>query len=162
MLTPRSLDAPAQPIAHLRRAALLLASLLAMSTLSSPVDAALAPVSEEIIRTHAFASFPDPRIETESHLTFSTTSSWFMDPDSEIVTLEVTQGVLEVTLAEGSARIERHAAGLAGTTRDPVVPGRTVKLIKGDRVVVMRGYLLTVSNRNDAPASARVLRFQYE
>ena len=79
-----------------------------MSTLGSPVDAALAPVSEEIIRTHTSANFPDPRIETESHLTFSAPSSWFVDPDGEIVTLEVTQGVLEVTLAEGSARIERH------------------------------------------------------
>ncbi len=162
MFMPRSLDTTSHPFAHLCRTALLLASLLPVSTLGSPVDAALAPVSEEIIRTHVFASFPDPRIETESHLTFSAASSWFVDPDGEIVTLEVTQGALEVTLAEGSARIERHAAWLADTACGPVIPGRAVKLIKGDRVVVMRGYLLTVSNRNDAPANARVLRFQHE
>lgn len=162
MFMPRSRDATSHAFAHLYRTALLLASLLPVSTLGSPVGAALAPVSEEIIRTHAFARSPDPRIETESYLTFSAPSSWFVDPDGEIVTLEVTQGVLEVTLAEGSAHIERHAAWSADTTREPMVPGRAVKLIRGDRVVVMRGYLLTVSNRDDSPATARVLRFQHE
>lgn len=162
MFMSRSLGASPQLFAHLRRAAVLLASLLAVGTPGSPIDAALAPVSEEILRTHTSANFPDPRIETESRLTFSGASSWFVDPDGEIVTLEVTQGVLEVTLAEGSARIKRHAASLADTTRSRVIPGRAVKLIKGDQVVVMRGYLLTVTNRTEAPASARVLRFQHE
>jgi hypothetical protein len=70
--------------------------------------------------------------------------------------------VLEVRLEAGSARIDRHASWQAGTARGPLVPGLPATLATGDRLVVMDGYLLSITNRNDVPASVEIHRVRRE
>jgi hypothetical protein len=125
-------------------------------------NAAVAPVTEEIIDTHELAGFPNPLRAMKSRVSFASASSWRTDPDDELLTLEVTRGVLEVRLEAGSARIDRHASWQAGTARGPLVPGLPATLATGDRLVVMDGYLLSITNRNDVPASVEIHRVRRE
>ncbi len=145
-----------------RRTAPLVIGVLFMATQLLVVNAAVSPVTEEIVSTQELAGFPNPLSATRSQVSFASASSWRTDPDHEIVTLVVTRGVLEVRLEAGSARIDRHAPWLADTARGPSVSGLPAKLATGDRLVVMDGYLLTVTNRHDSPASAVVYRVRRE
>lgn len=147
---------------HLRFLARLLPGLVLATVAFAPVHAALSPISEEVTSVHRTGSYPDVRAETRSLLTFASASSWETDPDNQVLTMTVTRGVLEVLLAAGHARIDRHAAWLAGTAREPVVPGKAVALLAGDSLVVMDGYLLRITNRNDSVASAVLHRVQHE
>lgn len=145
-----------------RRIAPLVVGVLFMATHLLVVNAAVSPVTEEIVSTQELAGFPNPLSATRSQVSFASASSWRTDPDHEILTLMVSRGVLEVRLEAGSARIDRHAWRLADTARGPLVSGLPAKLAPGDRLVVMDGYLLTVTNRNDSPASAVVYRMRHE
>lgn len=138
------------------------AAALLLVTQHQIADASLSPVSEELISVRQVTNFPSPRTTTSSQLTFASASSWRTDTDHETLTLLVTKGVLEVHLKEGAARIERHALLLTGPVRGPLAPGMAVQLSAGDSLVVVRGYLLSVTNRNDAPASAMIHRFQQD
>lgn len=121
-------------------------------------NAAVSPVTEEIISTRQLAAFPDSLSTTRSQVGFASASSWRTDPDHEILTLVVTRGVLEVHLEAGAARIERRASWLAEPARGPLTPGLTAELATGDRLVVIDGYLLTVTNRGKVPASTVIHR----
>jgi hypothetical protein len=145
-----------------KRLAPIVVGALFMATQLLGVNAAISPVSEEILNMQELAGFPNPLRAMTCRVSFASPSSWRTDPDHELLSLEVTQGILEVRLEAGSARIDRHASLLADTARGPLVPGEPATLAAGDRLVVMDGYLLTVINRNDAPASAIVHRVRRE
>lgn len=85
-------------------------------------------------------------------------SLWETDPDAGPLTLTVAGGALEVVLDGGSARLERPGTVLTGEHKGPLQPGRATVLAIGDRLVVVRGFHLTVGNDHEAAATAIITR----
>jgi hypothetical protein len=74
------------------------------------------------------------------------------------LTLRVESGALVVTLDGGSARIERTVNLFFRPEILPLSPGDAATLRAGDRLVVVRGFHLTVENDADGRAIALVTR----
>jgi hypothetical protein len=95
-----------------------------------------------------------------TRLTVPTQATWETDPDAGPLTFTVESGVLTVQLGGGLARIERPSNPLVAEISGPMMPGQPAVLRPGDRLVVVRGFELTVANDEQAPATAIVVRLR--
>jgi hypothetical protein len=106
-------------------------------------------------RPHA----PDLNVVT-TRLTVPPQAQWETNPDAGPLTVTVETGALGVMLGDGSARVERRPDPLLGGHISPVSLDERTVLWPGDRLVIVRGFELTVTNDEDEPASAIVSRLR--
>lgn len=153
-----------RPAGPLRAAELV--TIVAMSLLAVPAGQA-APVSrQEVLSVQSLGRHPDTFYAMVTRLTVPPQSTWATDPDDGPLTLRVETGMLGVRLGGGSARLERYANPLLEASRGevqitPLTPGQVTVLRPGDRLVIVRGFQLTVTNDTEGPATAIVSRMQH-
>jgi hypothetical protein len=137
----------------------LLLSLLAI-TLIGPTgvaNALMTPVvTEEVMSIQHVGRPPDVLDLVTSRVAIPPQGQWVVDPDAGPLTFTAESGALTVTLGGGLARLERQSNSLVGEQIGPLQPGHPAVVGTGDRLVVVRGFQLTVTNDGDAPASAIV------
>lgn len=126
------------------------------TTLAAPPSTPMA--TEEVISVRRVNPPSDHRALVTSRVAVPTGSTWETDPDRGPLTLRVQTGELIALLDGGSARIERRMNLFFGPEIGPLPPGERVALIQGDRLVVVRGFHLTVENDSARPAIAVVTR----
>ena len=153
---------PWKPSSRTSRASLLirLVTVFVIGLTLAPAVRAASTATEAIISIQRVNGHPDVLDLVTTSLAVPAQSQWETDPDAGPLSLTVTAGELEVRLGGGLARIERQSTLLMGERIGPLSPGRTVTLWRGDRLVVVRGFQLTVTNDNDAPASVIVVRLR--
>jgi hypothetical protein len=116
--------------------------------------------TEDVISSRGVGRPPNNFIMVTTHLTVPSQAYWETDPDAGPLTLTVVTGTLSVRLGGGLARIERRVNPLTGEHFSPLPPGQPVVLGAGDRLVVVRGFQLTVTNIEQTPATAIVVRLR--
>ena len=141
-----------------------LVTVFALGLMAAPAVIAAPAATEKAIIAKRIGRQPAVPYAMLTRLIVPPQAVWETDPDAGPLTLRVETGVLGVMLAGGSARIEHHANPLMDELivdqMSPLPPGRTVLLKPGDRLVIVRGFQLTVTNAEDAPASAIVSRLR--
>ena len=141
-----------------------LVTVFALGLMAAPAVIAAPVATEEAIRAQRIGRQPGSSNALMTRLTLPPQAVWETDPDAGPLTLRVETGVLGVMLAGGSARVEHHANPLMDELivdqMSPLPPGRTVLLKPGDRLVIVRGFQLTVTNAEETPASAIVSRLR--
>jgi len=126
-----------------------------------PSRASTPEVSEEIISVSEVNRHPDVLEIVHSRITVPPEAMWQTDPDLGPLSLSVEIGALTVFLGGGAARIEREENPLVFEQIGPLTPGRAAVLGRGDRLIVIRGFDLQVSNNGNVTASALVSRQRY-
>lgn len=121
---------------------------------------AVSIATEDVISSRSVGRPPDILTMVTTHLTVPSRAHWETDPDAGPLTLTVETGTLSVRLGGGLARIERRVNPLTGERFSPLPPGQPVVLGAGDRLVVVRGFQLTVTNDEQTPATAIVVRLR--
>ncbi len=143
-----------------------LITVVALGLMAAPAVIAAPSATEEVISVHSAGRQPDVLDTIVTRLTVPPQAVWETDPAAGPLSLRVETGVLGVMLGGGSARIERQANPLMAEQLDeqimPLPPGRTALLRAGDRLVIVRGFQLTVTNDEERPAIAIVRRLQPE
>jgi hypothetical protein len=142
---------------HSRLVSLVAFALMALATVPAVMAAG---ATEEVISVQRVGRHQDVLTLVTTRLTVPAQAHWATDPDAGPMTFTVDSGVLGVMLGGGSARIERRMDPLQGGHIGPLRPGRQTILGPGDRLVVVRGFQLVVTNDEDEPASAIVSRLQ--
>jgi hypothetical protein len=117
-----------------------------------------AAASEEIMSVRPAGPWSEHRAIITSRLLLPVEATWEADPAEGPLTLRVESGALVVTLDGGSARIERTVNLFFRPEILPLSPGDAATLRAGDRLVVVRGFHLTVENDADGRAIALVTR----
>ncbi len=135
-----------------------LASASRVTQSSRPSRTSTPEVREVIISVSDVNRHPDVLETVHSRITLPPESVWQTDPDLGPLSLSVEKGALTVLLGGGSARIEREENPLTFERIGPLIPGRAAVLGRGDRLVVIRGFDLQVSNDGNVMASALVSR----
>jgi hypothetical protein len=126
----------------------------------APAGRAASIVEEDVISIQAVRQLPDTLQLVTTRLIVPAQTHWETDPDAGPLTLTVETGALLVQLGGGLARIERLSSPLAAESIGPLLPGQPAELRPGDRLVVVRGFALTVTNDEQAPATAIVVRLR--
>ena len=139
-----------------RLIALIAVALTALATV--PAVLADAVATEEVISVQRVGRHQDFLNVVTMRLSVPAHAQWQTDPDAGPMTFTVETGALGVMLGGGSARIERRTDPLQGGHIGPLQPGRQTVLWPGDRLVIVRGFQLVVTNDEDQPASAIVMR----
>ena len=115
-------------------------------------------VTEKVISVQRVGRHQDVLNVVTTRLSVPAYAQWQTDPDAGPMTFTVETGVLGVLLGGGSARIERRTDLLQGGHIGPLQPGRETVLGPGDRLVIVRGFQLVVTNDEEKPASAIVMQ----
>ena len=131
-------------------------ALIALATM--PAVMATPGATEEVISVQRVGRHLDVLNVVTTHLSVPAQAQWETDPDAGPMTFTVEAGTFGVTLGGGSARIERRTDPLQGGHIGPLQPGRETVLWPGDRLVIVRGFQLVVTNDEDEPAAAVVMR----
>jgi hypothetical protein len=134
--------------------------LLLVTGVSLPATLAAPTAMEEVIgvrRVHRQAVL---LTVVFSRVTIPVGAVWETDPDAGPLSLTVQMGELGILLDGGSARIERRPNPLTGGQIGPLRPGQLVRLGPGDRLVVVRGFHLTLANDGSETAIAIVSRLR--
>ena len=116
--------------------------------------------TEAVISVERVGGHRDLRQVVTTRLSVPAHAQWQTDPDAGPMSVTVESGTLGVLLGGGSARIERRPDPLLGGHIGPLPPGHEVTLGSGDRLVIVRGFQLVVTNDADEPASAIVSRLR--
>jgi hypothetical protein len=125
-----------------------------------PSGLAASNASEDVISIQFVSRPPDILQEVTTRLIVPAQAHWETDPDAGPLTFTVETGALSVQLGGGLARIERRSNLLIGEHISPLSPGRAAVLSPGDRLVVVRGFQLAVTNDGQMPATAIVVRLR--
>lgn len=140
-------------LAGLAKAALLtLASASAIRAESPPM------ANEEILSMRRVNPRPAERAWVTSRLTVPIGGRWEVDPAEGPLTLAVHAGELIVSLGGGAARIERRFDLFLQPEVGPLEENVPATLQPDDKLVIVRGYHLTVTNDGVEPATAIVSR----
>jgi anti-sigma factor RsiW len=158
-----SMQRPRHPAS--RRAALRLLA-LAPLVLGAPLHPTLAeqasdsqPIANEtVLSTRRIGAPSSGLIWVSSSVTLAPGARWETDPDRGPLNLRVVTGELVVTLEDGAARVERRYDLFLRPEIFPFPPNVPVVLVRGDQLVVVRGYHLTIANDSGEAASAIVGR----
>jgi hypothetical protein len=137
---------------------LALVFIVAIGQVPASGGSAASVVGEDVISIRAVSHQPGVLHQVTSRLTVPAQTYWETDPDAGPLTLMVETGALSVELEGGLARIERGSNPLTGERIGPLPPDQAVVLSPGDRLVVVRGFQLTVTNDEQVPATAIVVR----
>ena len=142
-----------------------LVTVCALGLTAGPAVLAAAVVTQDVISVQRVGRSPDVRHVMATRLTVPPQAVWETDPDAGPLTLTVETGVLGVRLGGGSARLEQHANILLDEPTmaeqiTPLPPGHLAALRPGDRLVIVRGFQLTVTNDEGEPATAILRRLQ--
>ena len=151
-------------IRRLSGTSLLMAIVTVVLLALAPVPAVIASsgATEEVLSILRVDHRSRPRVlnAVTTRLTVPAHARWETDPDAGPLTLTVETGALGVTLGGGSARVERRPDPLLGDHISPLSVDQQSILWPGDRLVIVRGFQLTVTNDHDEPASAIVSRLR--
>jgi hypothetical protein len=135
-----------------------LVTILVIVLAAVPAVLAASGATEEILSIQRLNRDPDGRSIVTTRLTVPAQTRWVTDPDAGPLTFTVQTGALAVMLGGGSARIDRQSTPLMGQQIGPLQPGRTAVLRPSDRLIIVRGFDLTVTNDGDGQANAIVSR----
>jgi hypothetical protein len=142
-----------------------LVTVFALGLMAVPAVIAAPAATEGVISIQRVGRPPGVSSVMVTRLVVPPQTVWETDPDAGPLTLTVEKGRLGVTLGGGSARIERQSNILMDEQFldeqiTPLPPGLTATLRSGDRLVIVRGFQLTVTNDQDVPSSAIMVRVQ--
>jgi hypothetical protein len=140
-----------------RLMALVAVALMALATV--PAVMAAADATEDVIGVQRVGRHQDVLNVVTTRLSVPAHAQWQTDPDAGPMTFTVETGAVGVMLDGGSARIERRTDLLLGGHIGPLQPGRETVLGPGDRLVIVRGFQLMVTNDEETPVTAIVMRY---